>query len=347
MNNQDNRNLSPSELALLRQRSVAAVLKGEKQSHVARLFDVSQQTLSVWMKEYRERGEASFVYEQRGRKAGSGVLTCEQGAAIVELIVNKLPDQLGLSFFLWTRAAVVELIHQQYGVSITEQCAGQYLQKWDMSPQKPARRAWQQDPIAVQTWLQERFPRIRAAAKRRGAMILWLDEMGIRSDDQVGRTYGRRGETPVVPVSGQRFGCNMVSALSNSGSLSFKIFTERFTAPVLLDFMGRLERQFDRPLVLICDGHPVHRAKAVENWLVERKGKITQEFLPPYSPNLNPDEFLNQDVKTNAVRRRRPHTQQELLWNIRSYLQSTQRQPQIVRNYFQAPTVQYASRQFG
>jgi transposase len=323
------------------------VLTGEKQCHVAKLFGVSQQTLSGWMKEYRERGEASFVYERRGRKVGGGAMTADQGAAIVDLIVTNLPDQLGLSFFLWTRAAVVELIEQQYGVRITEQCAGQYLEKWDMTPQKPARRAWQQDPMAVQEWLQERYPRIKAAAKRRGAMLLWLDEMGIRSDDQVGRTYGLRGQTPVVPVSGQRFGCNMISALSNSGTLFFKVFTERFTALVLLDFMARLERQFERPLVLICDGHPVHRAKTVREWLAERNGKITQEFLPPYSPELNPDEFLNQDVKTNAVRRRRPRTQQELLWNIRSYLQSTQRQPSIVRNYFLAPTVQYASRRFG
>jgi len=343
MTYQDNRNLSPSELSLLRHRSVGAVLQGEKQRHVAKLFGVSQQTLCGWMKDYRERGEASFVYQRRGRKVGGGALSAEQGVASVELMVAKLPDQLGLSFFLWTRAAVVDLIEWQYGMRITEQCAGQYLEKWDMTPQKPVRRAWQQDTIAVQEWLQTRFPRIKAAAKRRGAMVLWLDEMGIRSDDQVGRTYGRRGQTPVVPVSGQRFGCNMISALSNSGSLYFKVFTERFTTPVLLDFMGRLERQFERPMVLICDGHPVHKAKAVGAWLTERDGRITQEFLPPYSPELNPDEFLNQDVKTNAVRRRRPRNQKELLFNIRSYLQSTQRQPLIVRNYFLAPSVQYAA----
>jgi transposase len=342
MSNQDNRNLSPAELALLRHRAVSAVLQGEKQCHVAKLFDVSQQTLSGWMKDYRARGEASFVYERRGRKSGGGALTAEQGMAIVELMVTKLPDQLGLSFFLWTRAAVVELIEQQHGVRITEQCAGQYLEKWDMTPQKPARRAWQQDPVAVQEWLEVRFPRIKAEAKRRGAMLLWLDEMGIRSDDQVGRTYGRRGKTPVVPVSGQRFGCNMISAVSNSGSLYFKVFTERFTAPVLIDFLGRLERQFERPMVLICDGHPVHKANAVREWLKAREGRITQELLPPYSPELNPDEFLNQDVTANAVRRKRPRNQQELLWNVRSYLQSTQRQPSIVSNYFRAASVQYA-----
>jgi transposase len=342
MKNQDNRNLTVQELAILRERSVAAVVRGEKQSRVARMFGISQQTLCGWMKEYRERGETSLVYQRRGRKPGSGVLNAEQGAAIAELIISKMPDELGLSFFLWTRAAVVELIEQQHGVRVTEQCAGQYLQKWEMTPQKPARRAWQQDPAAVQEWLTERYPRIKAKAKRCGAMVLWLDEMGIRSDDQVGRSYGKRGQTPVVPVSGRRFGCNMLSAVANGGAMYFKVFTERFTAPVLLDFLGRLERQFARPLVLICDGHPVHKAKVVRSWLQQRNGRLVQEFLPPYSPELNPDEFLNQDVKSNAVRRKRPKNQEELLWNIRSYLASTQRQPQIVRNFFLAPSVQYA-----
>lgn len=347
MDNQDNRNLTQTELTLLRRRAVAAVLKGEKQCRVAELFGVSQQTLSVWMKEYREFGEASLVYERRGCKAGNGKLTAEQGTAIAELMIAKLPDELGLSYFLWTRGAVVELIEKQHGVQVTEQCAGEYLRKWDMTPQKPIRRAWQQNPTVVQEWMEVRFPRIKADAKRRGAMILWLDEMGIRSDDQVGRTYGLRGKTPVVPVSGQRFGCNMLSAVSNGGAMYFKVFTESFTTPVLLDFMNRLERQLKRPMVLICDGHPVHRAKAVKIWFEQNNGRITQEFLPPYSPELNPDEFLNQDVKTNAVRRRRPKTQQELLWSIRGYLQSTQRYPSIVRNYFLAPSVQYASKRFG
>ena len=347
MDKRDNRNLTQTELTLLRRLAVAAVMKGEKQCRVAELFGVSQQTLSVWMKEYREFGEASLVYERRGCKAGNGKLTAEQGSALAELMVEKLPDQLGLSYFLWTRGAVVELIEKQHGVQVTEQCAGEYLRKWDMTPQKPIRRAWQQNPTVVQEWMEVRFPRIKADAKRRGAMILWLDEMGIRSDDQVGRTYGLRGKTPVVPVSGQRFGCNMLSAVSNGGAMYFKVFTESFTTPVLLDFMNRLERQLKRPMVLICDGHPVHRAKAVKIWFEQNNGRITQEFLPPYSPELNPDEFLNQDVKTNAVRRRRPKTQQELLWSIRGYLQSTQRYPSIVRNYFLAPSVQYASKRFG
>lgn len=186
MEKQATRNLSPSELAVVRQRAVAAVLKGARQCHVAELFDVSPQTLSGWMKEYRERGTASFNYQKRGRKAGGGALTTAQGKAIVRLILTRTPDELGLSFFLWTRAAVVELFSQRYGVQVTAQCAGQYLEKWDLTPQKPARRAWQQDPTAVAAWLRDRFPRIKAAAKRKGALVLWLDEMGIRSDARTG-----------------------------------------------------------------------------------------------------------------------------------------------------------------
>lgn len=340
---EDNRHLSPEELTVLRRRSVAAVLKGETQAHVAELLGISQQTLSLWMTAYHQKGEASLVYARRGRKPGGGLLSDEQSKAMREAIVSHMPDALGLAFFLWTRAAVVELAQQKFGVRLSEKTAGEYLRKWDMTPQKPARRAWQQDPAAVQQWLAERYPAIRARAKRDGAMILWLDEMGIRSDDTVGRCYGIKGRTPVVPVSGQRFGCNMISALSNSGTLFFKVYTEKFTAPVMLDFLARVERQMKRPVVIICDGHPVHKSKAVREWLSERDGRMKIELLPPYSPELNPDEFLNNDVKSNAVRRRRPKDQQQLLFNIRAYLQSTQRRPDIVARYFLAEPVRYAA----
>jgi transposase len=343
METQDMRFLSPAEQSVLRQRAVAAVLKGEQQCRIAEIFQVSEQTLSGWMKDYRERGEASFVYQKRGCKPGGGVLKPQDGECIVELMTTKTPDQLGLPFFLWTRAAVVELIEQRYQVRISLQCASLYLARWNMTPQKPVRRAWQQDPLAVQRWLEETFPRIKEDAKHRGAQILWIDEMGVRSDDQVGRTYGLRGQTPVVPVSGTRFRCNMISAVTNQGTLHFKLFTERFTAPVMLDFLERLMLQVQPPKIVICDGHPVHRSKMVREWFDLKKDVMWQEFLPPYSPELNPDELLNQDVKTNAARNRRPRNQQEMLFNLQSYLEETQRSPEIVRNYFLGAHVRYAT----
>ncbi|EQD74376.1 ISXoo2 transposase, partial [mine drainage metagenome] len=166
-------------------------------------------------------------------------------------------------------------------------------------PQKPVRRAFERDPQAVAHWLQVEYPAIRARAKRARAEIYWGDEMGVRSDPAAGRSFSPRGETPVIPGTGQRFGCNQISALTNRGRLLFMVFKRRFTTRVFLEFLKRLERQARRPVYLIVDGHPVHHARAVQTWLKQPGRQIHLFFLPGYSPELNPDERLNHDVKSH------------------------------------------------
>jgi hypothetical protein len=217
------------------------------------------------------------------------------------------------------------------------------LKRWGFTPQKPLRRAFEQDPVAVKRWLQEEYPAIRRKARREGATIWWGDEMGLRSDHQTGTTYGRRGQTPVIPGTGQRFRCNMISAMTNRGKLAFRVFRRRFTTSVFLDFLKRLIGKAPRKIFLIVDKHPVHQSRAVQRWLKENSQAIRVFFLPSYSPDLNPDELLNQDVKSNALGRQRPIDQTDMMAMIRSYLWSTQRQPDIVRSYFQEEHVCYAA----
>ncbi len=167
--------------------------------------------------------------------------------------------------------------------------------------------------------------------------------MGLRSDHQTGTTWGRRGETPVVPGTGQRFRCNMISALTNRGRLAFMLFESTFTEDVFLDFLKRMVRMSDRKVFLIVDRHRVHRSKKVKRWLRNHRTQIRLDFLPPYSPELNPDELLNQDVKSNALGRRRPANKEEMKSGVRSYLRSTQRQAAVVRNFFLEKHVRYAA----
>ena len=167
--------------------------------------------------------------------------------------------------------------------------------------------------------------------------------MGLRSDHAVGRSYGLKGQTPVILATGQRFGCNMISAITNQGRLNFMVFKERFTAQVFLEFLWRLLRQNDRRIYLIIDRHPVHRSLKVKNWAKENEARIRLVFLPSYSPELNPDELLNQDVKSNALGRQRPNNQTELLGKVRSYLRSRQCKPDVIANYFLGKHVQYAA----
>jgi hypothetical protein len=167
--------------------------------------------------------------------------------------------------------------------------------------------------------------------------------MGMRSDHQAGCSYGLKGHTPVIPGTGQRFGCNMISTVTNRGRLAFMVFKERFTGTVMTDFLQRLIKQNKQKVFLIVDGHPVHLCRQVKGWVYRHRKRIRMFFLPGYSPQLNPDALLNQDVKTNAVGQNRPKNQPEMMQQVRSYLRSTQRRPQVVKNYFKHKDVQYAA----
>lgn len=187
--------------------------------------------------------------------------------------------------------------------------------------------------------LKTEYPRVAAEAKAEGAEIHWGDEMGLRSDHQSGTSYGSKGQTPVVPGTGQR---NMISSITGRGTLRFMVFKRRFTAAVFIEFMGRLLRETGRKVYLIVDGHPAHKARRVEKWLAARKERIRLIFLPAYSPDVNPDEFLNHDVKANAAGRRRASSLDDMIADLRGCLRSTQKQPGVVKRFFHAPSVRYA-----
>ena len=206
------------------------------------------------------------------------------------------------------------------------------------------RRAYEQSDEAVRRWLQERYPEIEKRARRERAEILWADESGLRSDHTTGRTWAPVGQTPVTKGTGKRFKANMIAAVSNTGTLRFRVFDERFTGPLFLDFLRRLVKDNQgRKVVLIVDGHPAHRARIVRDWVAAHPEQIELHFLPGYSPELNPAEMLNQDVKTNALGRRRPLDVTELKADVRRFLRSCQRQPARVARYFHERHVTYAA----
>lgn len=349
METKDARSLSADAQEALRRRAVKAVLGGMDQTETATLIGVARPTVGRWMALYRRRGWGALKARKRGRPKGARPLKGWQAAMVVRLITDRTPEQLRMPFVLWTREAVQELIASQCHVCVSIWTVGRYLKHWGFTPQKPLRRAWEQDKKAVARWLHEEYPAIRRDAKREGAEIHWGDEMGLRSDHQSGRSYGRKGHTPVIPGTGQRFGCNMISTVTNRGSLRFMVFKKRFTATVFIAFLERLIKSATGNVYLIVDRHPVHQAGVVTKWLaahaqclLRKKPSIRMFLLPAYSPELNPDEMLNNDVKNNALGQRRPRHQDEMIDNVREYLRSTQQRPHIVQNYFSAASVQYA-----
>ena len=217
------------------------------------------------------------------------------------------------------------------------------LKKWGMSPQKPVKRAYEQQPAVVKAWLDKEYPKITRKALLDKAEIHWGDEMGVRSDDQIGRTYGKVGQTPVVETPGHRFSCQMISSITNRGALRFMIFDGKFNTAVFIVFLRRLLKTVHRKLYLIIDGHPVHKSKKVKGWIEDNKDRICMFFLPAYSPELNPDELLNQDVKTDAVRKKRAANNMELKRNLVGYLRGRQKRPNMVKRYFNNKHVRYAA----
>jgi len=342
MRKRDFRSLTPQAQEDLRFQAMAALQSGRSKSEVARLFGITRQAIHQWIRRQATGGAQALQARPRGRPQG-GQLTAPQQRKLCRLITDHCPDQLKLPFYLWTREAVAQLIGRRLGVRLSVWTVGRYLARWGFTPQKPARRAFEQDAQTVARWRAQKYPAIREAARRQKALIFWADEMGLRGDAAAGRSYSPRGQTPVIGGTGQRFRCNLISAITNRGQLQFMVFKERFTVKVLVRFLQRLVRQNRRRVFLMLDHHPVHVAKGAWRWFKAHRTSVRLYFLPVYSPELNPDEYLNQDVKTNAVGRMRPLDRQEMVGNIRAYLRSTQANRALVKRYFHAEHVRYAA----
>jgi transposase len=339
----DARKLDAATQAHLRRLVVRALRGGMKQTVAAQQFGVSLRAVNKWAALDKAGGLRALKPKRRGRRAGEGRLDATQAARIRALIVEKMPDQLKLPFYLWTRAAVAELIAREYGVTVSLTTVGRYLKAWGMSPQKPVRRAYERNDAAIARWLAEDYPALARDAKREQATIYWGDEMGLRSDHVTGSSYAPVGQTPVVRATGQRFGCNMISAITNRGALAFMVFQGKFQAPVFLEFLKRLLKQVKGKLYLIVDGHPVHKAATAKRFVAKHAARLRLILLPGYCPELNPDELLNQDVKTNALGKSRPATKAEMIASVRSHLHRRQKQPQVIKNLFQEKHVRYAA----
>jgi len=257
----------------LRYQVVNAVENGMSKSEAAQVFQVSRTAVHHWTKAVDEQGAKALKAKKRGRRPSSR-LAPHEAATTVRLLTEKCPDQLGLPFALWTRESVRQLLEQRYGVSVSVWTVERYLKRWGLTPQKPVERAFEQDPKAVKQWLEVEYPAIVKRAKQEGAEIHWGDEMGLRADDQTGRSYGKRGQTPVVLGMGQRFCCNLISTLSNHGTTYFKLVTQNFNSDVMLDFLRRLIRQIPRKVFLIVAKHSVHFSAKVNRWLEQHGDRI-------------------------------------------------------------------------
>jgi transposase len=293
---------------------------------------------------FAEQGLAGLASGPRGPAPGTGrFLQAEQEVQIRALMGRHTPDELGLPFALWSRAAVRELIEQHCGVRLAVRTMSTYLARWGFTAQKPLRRAYEQSPKAVRHWLRQDYPAIVAQGRTEKGTIFWGDETGLRSDDVRGRSFAPKGRTPVVRPRHKRAGLGLISAVTNKGELRWMVLDGAVKTPSLIHFLGRLLQDANGKVFLIWDNLPVHRARAVQDWLAERQEQIEVFSLPSYSPELNPDEGLNADLKHAVTRKPPARSKHELKRTVISHMRRLAKLPDRIRSYFGHPSFRYAA----
>src|SRR5918912_4631934 len=340
----DFRTLAPATQAELRRIAVAMVRAGKTRIEAAEAVGVNRRFVGRWVRAAEQGGEAALAGRRRGRRPGDQKSLCAaQEERLRGLIARGCPDQVGLSFALWTRHAVRALIARETGVWLTLSVVGRYLRAWGFTAQRPVRRATERRDEAVRAWLENTYPAIACKARAQGGEIHWADETGLSSRANYGRSFAPRGHTPVIRRTGKRFSQSMISSLTNRGKLRFMIYEGALKAPIFLNFLRRLVHEATCKLFVIVDNLPVHRARRVTAWVHDNADRIELCYLPSYAPEHNPDEFLNSDLKQAMARRRTPRDKAALKSGLISYMRSLQRCPAKVRAFFQAPSVRYAA----
>jgi transposase len=299
---------------------------------IAEILNVSRSSVFEWIAKYREGGLAAI-----STKFASGRPTVLDDSEMVRLYVminGKDPRVYSFGVALWTRALIRDLIKKAFGKDVSLVTVGRILTKLGMSPQRPLYRSWKQDPARVEKWKREEYPAIRARAAQLGATILFADEASVRTDYHAGTTWAPVGQTPVVTGSAVRHAIKMVSAIGQRGQLSFQVHEGSMNAERFIDFLESLMHDFDTPVFLVVDGSSVHKAKVVTQYVAGTEGRLELFFLPPYSPELNPDEWVNKNVKHDRIARAVPLTRDELKAVAVNALERLKKCPGIVRGFF-------------
>lgn len=311
---------------------------------IARVVGVNVGTVLNWSRRYATEGAGGLVSKTRGRRFLSGrTLTLAQEWQLRSMIVGQNPNQMSLPFALWNRRAVMELVKVLFDIDMPIRTVGEYLLRWGYTPQRPMKRALEQNPLKVEQWINETYPQIMARAKVEGATIYWGDETAVAEDGHWLRGYAPMGQTPVLAAPSKRHGLTMISAISNQGLVRFEFIEGAMNTDLMIGFLQGLIADSTRKVFLILDNLRVHHAKLVTEWLQEHQEKIEVFYLPPYSPELNPDEYLNREFKTRLRSSDRAQSKSALLEKANAFMEFLKETPQRVMAYFKHSAVRYAS----
>jgi transposase len=345
MDKPDARHLSIETQNYLRQQAIRLREQGKRVKDISEYLGVHRNTVWEWWWEYEHDGEDALYQLERGRQVGEGrSLERWQEEAVQTAMQDHFPEDYQIDSALWTRRAVQALIEQVCQVKMPIRTVGEYLKRWGYTPKKPVERAYEQDPKAVQRWLEHEYPEIEQRAKTEGAEIAWGDESGVSSTEYGGRGYALVGTPPEIrPSERNRERVNYIASVSNQGGVQFMLYTCTLAAELFIRFCQRLIAKRQRKLFWIVDRHPVHRQQSVKQWLQEHLKQIELFYLPSYSPELNPTEYFNGDVKQGVHDKPPSRNLKQLKGRVLSQLRKLQKLPARIRNYFKHPLIAYAA----
>jgi transposase len=339
----DARSLSAESLELLRRQ--ALTLRRETTltwAEIAKVCGVSISTVMKWSRWFAGQGEAAFVPRRRGRKHGSGrTLTLAQELKLRETILEHHPGQLKLPFALWNRRAVQDAVRRLFAIEMPIRTVGEYLLRWGFTPQRPARQALERNDAALRAWMDLHFPELVERAKREGGEIYWADETAVKQDGHWVRGYAPAGETPVLTMSARWSSISMISAITQQGLVRFAFHEGAINSERFITFLEALIRDAGRKVFLICDNLKVHHSKPVKAWVAQRTQQIELVYLPSYSPEANPDEYLNRDFKSALRQGPVARTSEHLLRLATGFMRQLQSLPRRVISYFNHSAVAY------
>ena len=339
----DARRLSPQTQYEFRKQVIRCRKRGMSNKTTAETIGISEQQASTIWQIFLRDGQKALILKTRGRRHGEKrKLTAEQETAVQKLLIDKTPDQLKLPFALWTRTAIRLVIRERFTIDMPLRTITDYLKRWGFTPQKPVKRAYEQNPKKIAQWLETDYPEIAAQARKEKAEIQWGDETGIRNDAYNAKGFSLKGKAPIIRLNAKKESINMISTVTNRGTVRFMIYHEKMSAAILIKFMSRLIKYHDQKIFLILDNLKVHHGKKVSEWLNTNSEKIKVFFLPPYSPELNPDEYLNSDLKGKVRSGLPARSKNDLLKKTRSFMSTLQKHSKHVKNYFKHPYIAYA-----
>lgn len=340
----DARCLTALELEERRKQAVKLRKKGMRFAEIADIVGVNRNKVSEWYKIWLVGGAKALKVKPKGKPKGSGcTLDVEKQKKVRCCLIECTPDQLKFDFALWTRAAVQQLIASLFQIEMPIRTVGHYLKAWGFTPQKPAKRSYERCSKRVQKWIDEEYPAIESKAHKEGAEIHWGDETGMCNEDQVGRGYAPKGKTPIRERKGKKERINMISTVTKLGKIRFMFYEGSMNHQELIKFLRRLIKDTDKKVYLILDNLRVHHAKKVKAWVAKRPTEIELHYLPSYSPDLNPDEYLNRDLKAELARRPSSRRDGQFKAQAKTQMRRLQKSPSRVKKYFNSSSIQYAA----